>query len=122
MQSYVIRFTDEGLDDVKALPKNNRNHLRKAILERLARDPISCSDELKPPLEKYRSCHIGDYRVIFYVAEDIRSLAIAGIGKHSRDAAQDVYKKLESLVSQGKLAAKILATLRGFSPRKTPEK
>jgi mRNA-degrading endonuclease RelE of RelBE toxin-antitoxin system len=115
---YVIRFTDEGLQDVKALPRNARNHLKKQILERIGKDPAGCSDELKPPLEKYRSCHIGDYRVVFYLAEDIRSVAIAGIGKHSKDAAKDVYKKLESLASQGKLAEKILTTLRGFKPPK----
>ena len=74
--------------------------------------------ELRPPLEKYRSCHIGDYRVVFYLAEDVRSVAIAGIGKHSKEATKDVYKKLEGLVSQGKLAEKILATLRGFNPHK----
>jgi hypothetical protein len=41
-------------------------------------------------------------------------VAIAGLGKHSKDVKKDVYKRLESLVSQGKLAEKILATLRGF--------
>lgn len=118
MKSYLIRFTDEGLQDVKALPKNVRNHMKKEILERIGKDPKGCSDELKPPLEKYRSCHIGDYRIVFYLAEDIRSVAIAGIGKHSKESSQDVYKKLESLVGQGKLAEKILATLRGFNRRK----
>ena len=119
MKSYVIRFADEGLEDAKALPKNVRNHLKKEILKRIGKDPIGCSDELKPPLEKFRSCHIGDYRVVFYLAEDIRAIAIAGIGKHSKETAKDVYKKLENLVSQGKLAEKILATLRGFTSPKT---
>lgn len=114
MLPYVIRFTDQGLEDVKALPKSVRNHLKKEILSRIGKDPIGCSDRLNRPLEKYRSCHIGDYRVVFYLAEDIRSVAIAGIGKHSQDTAKDIYKKLESLADQGKLAEKILATLRGF--------
>ncbi|MBI4473394.1 MAG: type II toxin-antitoxin system RelE/ParE family toxin [Acidobacteria bacterium] len=118
MKPYSIRFTDEGLQDVKELPKNVRNHLKKKILERIGKDPNGCSDELKPPLEKFRSCHLGDYRVVFYVAEDIRSVAIAGIGKHSKETAKDVYKKLESLISQGKLAEKILATLRAFTAPK----
>jgi mRNA-degrading endonuclease RelE of RelBE toxin-antitoxin system len=116
---YVIRFTDEGLEDVKALPKSVRNYLKKEIQSRIGNDPIRYSYELNPPLEKYRSCHIGDYRVGFYLAEDIRSAAIAGIGKHSKDRAKDIYKKLESLVDQGKLAEKILATLRGFDRLKT---
>jgi mRNA-degrading endonuclease RelE of RelBE toxin-antitoxin system len=113
---YVIRFTDEGLNDVKALPKNVRSYLKKEILRRIGKDPRGCSYELKPPLEKYRSCHIGDYRVVFYLAQDIRSVAIAGIGEYSKDVSKDVYKKLESLIDQGRLAEKILATLRGFKP------
>ncbi len=113
---YLIRFTDEGLQDVRALPKNVRNSLKKKILERIGKDPSASSVELRPPLQDYRSSHLGDYRVVFYVAEDIRSVAIAGAGKHSKEAAKDVYKKLESLVSQGKLAERILAALRGFTP------
>ena len=72
MKPYVIRFTDEGLEDAKALPRSVRNHLKKEILEQIGKDPAACSDELKPPLEKYRSCHIGDYRLVLYLAEDIR--------------------------------------------------
>src|SRR5205823_3860556 len=102
------------MQDVKALPKNIRNHLKKEILERIGKNPTGCSDALKAPLETYRSCHIRDYRVVFYLAEDIRSVAIAGVGKHSKQTAKDVYKKLESLVRQGQLAEQILAALRGW--------
>src|SRR5207244_9509037 len=49
------------------------------------------------------SSDIADYRVGFYLAEEIRSVAIAGTGKHSKDASKDVYKKLESLMNQGSL-------------------
>jgi mRNA-degrading endonuclease RelE of RelBE toxin-antitoxin system len=118
LRPYDIRFTEEGLEDVQALPKNIRNYLKKEVLRQIATDPNGCSVELKSPLEKYRSCHIGDYRVLFYVAEDIRSVAIARIGRHSKEASKDIYKKLESLAAQGKLAEKILATLRGFNPPK----
>ncbi len=116
MKPFVICFTDEGLTDIKTLSRSVRNHLKKQIIERIGKDPRGSSLELKPPLEKYRSCHIGEYRVVFYLAEDVRTVAIAGIGKHSKEATKDVYRKLESLVSQGKLAEKILATLRGFRP------
>jgi len=115
LKPYLVRFTVEGLEDVKGLPRNARNRLKKEIPERIGQDPNGCSDPLRPPLEKYRSCHIGEYRVVFYVADDIRSVAIAGIGKHSKQASKDIYKRLETVVSQGKLAEKILAALRGFT-------
>ena len=115
MSKYSIFFTAEGLQDAKSLPKNVKNSLKKEIPERLTRDPIGNSLPLNPPLELYRSCHIGEYRVLIYLAEDIRAIAIAGIGKHSEEAKKDVYKKLETLVTRGQLVEKILATLRGFT-------
>ena len=78
----------------------------------MSKDPLSNSFPLNPPLEKFRSCHIGEYRVLFHVAEDIHALAIAGIGKHSVNPDLDVYKKLEKLVQHGALAERLLAVLR----------
>ena len=111
---YVIKYTDSGLQDVRTLPKNVKNFMKKELRTRLSKDPLSNSIPLNPPLEKFRSCHIGEYRVLFHVAEDIHALAIAGIGKHSVNSDLDVYKKLEKLVQQGALAERLLAVLRGF--------
>lgn len=114
---YEIRLTDDGLADVKALRKNVKNHLGKEIKRLLTKDPNGNSLPLDPPLDKYRSCHIGDYRVIFYVADDLPAIAIAGVGKHSQEANKDIYKKLEAISASGQLAEKILATLRGFTDK-----
>ena len=112
---YQIRLTDDGLADAKALPKNVRNHIGKEIKRLLTTDPIGSSSKLDPPLEMYRSCHIGDYRIIFHLPDDLPAIAIAGIGKHSSDASKDIYKKLEALVTNGELAKHILTTLRNFT-------
>jgi len=114
LSKYSIKFHETGRDDFKALPKNVRTHLKKRLPELLGRDPIACSDGLRPPLEIFRSCHIGNYRVVFYIAEDIRAVAIAGIGKHSPDAKKDIYRKLEHLVTKGRLAKKVLDVLKGL--------
>ena len=111
---YVIKFTENGLEDVKALPKNVRNSMKKQLPLRLSQDPLRHSLPLNPPLEKFRSCHVGEYRVLFHVAEDIHAIAIAGVGKHSANPDLDVYRKLEKLVRQGTLAERLLAALRGF--------
>jgi mRNA-degrading endonuclease RelE of RelBE toxin-antitoxin system len=112
---YQIQFTDDGLRDVKALPKNVRNSLSKELRNKLAKDPEGCSAKLREPLAGWRSFHSGKYRVIFKLYKDLKLIAVAGIGAHSSQATQDIYRKLELLAKKGRLAADILATLRLFS-------
>ncbi len=72
---FLIKLTDDGLADVKALEKNERNFLGEEIRNRLAQDPVANSLELNAPLEDYRSAHIGNYRVVFRVFEDLKAIA-----------------------------------------------
>jgi hypothetical protein len=45
----------------------------------------------------------------------LNAVAIAAIAKHDEEAQKDVYKKLELIVSQGKMAERAISALRGFS-------
>jgi len=115
---YRIQFTGDGLRDAKALPKNIRNSLSKELKNKLAKYPEGCSEKLREPLAGWRSFHSGKYRVIFRLYKDLKVIAVAGIGKHSSQATQDIYRKLERLAKSGRLAEDILATLRSFSRHK----
>ena len=112
---YLVKFTDDALENVKGLPKNVRNRLKKEILEKVAKDPFGCSRELREPLKGFRSFSYEHYRVVFKVYEDLNAIGIAGIGKRDAQSQADVYKKLHALAAEGKLAEKVLATLQGFS-------
>lgn len=112
---YIIKFTDDGLADVKALPKNIKNALKAELVEKLATDPYNQSEGLLSVLKGWRSYCFGDYRVIFKVYDDLNAIGIAAIGKHDREAQKDVYKKLETLVIGGSLAEKMLIAMRGFT-------
>ena len=111
---YLVQFTDDALVNVRSLPKNVRNRLREEIREKVAKDPYGCSKELREPLEGFRSFSSRDDRVIFKVYEDLRTIGVAGIGKRDPRSQADVYKKLHTLAAEGKLAEKVLATLRGL--------
>lgn len=113
---YTLKFTGEGLADVKALPKNIRNSLKAALVEKIASDPRNYSTPLTSALKGWWSFCWRDYRIIFKIYDDLKAIAIAAVGKHSKEAQQDVYRKLEALVIQGKLAESTLIALRGFSP------
>ena len=116
--AYKIQFTANSLEDAKHLPRGVRNSLAKELKNKLARDPSSCSEELREPLAEWRSFHCRKYRVIFKLYEEMKLIAVAGIGEHSSQPTRDIYRKLELLAKRGRLAEEILAALRGFATDK----
>jgi mRNA-degrading endonuclease RelE of RelBE toxin-antitoxin system len=115
---FVLKFTDFGLADVRALPKNVRNSLKKELRNKVAPDPEACSEELHGPLKDYRSFHFRGYRIIYRVFPQLKAVAMVGIGMHSKDARADIYRRLEVLVGRGKIAESVLLSLKGFSAGK----
>jgi mRNA-degrading endonuclease RelE of RelBE toxin-antitoxin system len=112
---YIIKFTDEGLQDVKDLPKHVKNSLKKELVEKVQRDPVGCAEELQGILAGWYSFHYYEYRVIYRIFDDLSAVSIAGIGRHDPDANVDIYRRLESVMQNGKLAESVLITLRGFT-------
>lgn len=111
---YLIRFTDEALQDIRALPKSDRNALKKEIVEKLSLVPEAHSRALHDRLRGFRSLHWNNRRVVFKIFEDLSSVAIVGIGEHSSDTREDIYRRLESFVTTAKTIEGALVSLRGF--------
>lgn len=112
---YHSGFTSEALDNIKKLPKNVRNALKKEFEKTLHVDPIGCSVPLSEPLEDYRSFHYEDYRVVFRVFEDTQVIAVVGVGEKDAHHHAEIYKQLENLARSGKLAEAVLETYRSLS-------
>lgn len=112
---YIAQFTPKAIEDIKRLPKNTRTSLKKEFEKTILRDPAGCSDDLTEPLAGFRSFHFRDYRVVYRIYEDLNAIAVVGVGKKTGDPNSDVYKRLESLATSGKLADTVLRTLRLFS-------
>ena len=117
---YTSKFTSDALDNIKKLPRNVRNALKREFKHKIHIDPIGCSEPLSGPLESFRSFHYGDYRVIYRVFDDIKAVSVVGIGKKDRNHQTEIYKKLEQLAQSGKLAAAVLDTYRSISPNIKP--
>jgi mRNA-degrading endonuclease RelE of RelBE toxin-antitoxin system len=114
---YQLYFTEDGMADVKALPKNSRNSLKRLLIQKLASEPQRHSTELRSPLGAFRSLHWKKYRIVFKVYEELKAVAVVGVGEREPRSASNIYRRLERLAAQGKLAESVLATLRGFSSR-----
>jgi mRNA-degrading endonuclease RelE of RelBE toxin-antitoxin system len=113
---YVLKFTSDAITDLKTLiPKNLKGPLKEALLDKVASDPIGCSRDLKKDLLGYRSYQWQEYRIVYKVFDDLRAIAIVGIGLRSPQSAENVYRKLEALARTGELAQGVLFSLRGFT-------
>ncbi len=120
---YSSHFTDDGLEDIKKLPKNVRNALRAEFKNKIHVDPVGCSEALGGALAEYRSFHYREYTVIYRVFEEIQAVAVAGVGKKDKHHTAGVYKHLETLAASGKLAQAVLDTYRSISgSRSAPRK
>jgi mRNA-degrading endonuclease RelE of RelBE toxin-antitoxin system len=112
---YTIKFTTDGLDDVKALPKGDKNALKTELIKKLSINPKQCGEPLLPPLGGWYSFHYLEYRVIYRVYDDLLAIAIAGVGKHNKDVEKDIYRRLEDAAKNGRLAESVLVALRDFT-------
>lgn len=119
--AYVIKFTDDALSDVKGLPANVKNSLKKELAGDFSADPVGHSEALRGPLEGFRSFHYLKYRVVFKIYDDLHAIGIVGIGTHDRKPDVDIYRRLEEVAGRGQLAQTILAALRGFTAPASPK-
>jgi mRNA-degrading endonuclease RelE of RelBE toxin-antitoxin system len=117
---YCSQFTAEALGDVKRLPKNVRNALKQEFEKTIQVDPIGCAVPLSGDLGQYRSFHHEEYRVIYQVFEDLKAIAVAGVGKKDTHHHAEIYEQLEKLARSGQLAATVLKTYRSLSDKPKP--
>ena len=114
---YRSQFTDDAKADIRALPKNIRNSLKKEFERIVHVDPRGCSEKLGGELGDFRSFHYEEYRIVFRVFEDIKAISVVGVGKKDADHHAEIYRQLETLARNGQLAATVLETYRSLSAR-----
>jgi hypothetical protein len=113
---YVLKFTSDAVADIKTIiPKHLKGPLQKELLEKLAADPLGCSHELHEDLAGYRSFTWQEYRVVYRVFDDLKAIAIVGLGLRSPQSTENIYRKLEVLARTGELAQGVLFSIRGFT-------
>jgi mRNA interferase RelE/StbE len=79
---YSIQYTPHVLrDDIPTLPKTMRLRIQKAIETRLTVDPINLGKALRHSLKGCYRLRVGDYRVLYTIAESRTAVIIVSI-KH----------------------------------------
>lgn len=65
-------------EDIPALPKKERNQIKRAIEEKLTTHPETFGKPLRRSLRGYRKLRVGEYRVIFRIeGQLVKIFAIA---------------------------------------------
>ena len=85
--SYVVRWDEEALDDLRKLGKAEAVRIVKKVDSHLKRDPLALGKPLTASLKGLYRYRIGDHRVIYQVIERELMVAVVRVG-HRRN----VYK------------------------------
>ena len=85
----VIYHQDVPKHDLLRIPQNIKELIRRAIEERLIRDPFMVGEPLRHSLKGHRKLRVGDYRVIYRVGGSTIIILKIGLRK-------DVYAQVFS--------------------------
>lgn len=88
MPSSRLIYHQDVAGDVASIPMNLKVRIKKAIEERIGREPLSFGEPLKKGLAGLRKLRVGDTRVVYELHED--KVRIRGI-----DHRKKVYLLLE---------------------------
>ena len=67
MAYRIFYHPDVRKEDLPSIPSNIKERIKRAIEERLLKEPLKYGQPLKRSLTGYRKLRVGDYRIIFRV-------------------------------------------------------
>ena len=80
---YKIDYVESVTDDLAPISKSNKEQIRKAIEKKLGTNPIEFGKPLQYSLKGLRRLRVGDYRVVFKIEEEDKTVLIIKIGHRS---------------------------------------
>lgn len=80
-------------EDLPKIPKNIKETIKKAIEERLLKEPLLYGEPLRQSLKGHRKLRVGDYRIIYRVKLD--TIIVLKIG-HRKEVYLKIFPRLSS--------------------------
>ncbi len=88
-KSYQIEYLVTVVkEDIPSLPKKIKSIIKKAIEERLMKDPIGFGKPLRYSLKGHRRLRVGDYRIVYRIEKEKNCVLIIAI-KHRKEVYED---------------------------------
>ncbi len=88
---FDIKYHHKIPDDLKRISAPIKKEIRKAIEEKLTTTPEFFGKPLQFSLKGLRSMRVGDYRVIFVLADNVVSIVLI---EHRSIAYKEITKRL----------------------------
>ncbi len=88
MRYLIFYHPDVKREDLPSVPSNIKGRIKRAIEDRLLKEPLKYGHPLKRSLKGYRKLRVGDYRIVFRV--DKNAVIVLKIGHR-----KDVYDRVE---------------------------
>ena len=85
---YSVQYLDSVKEDVRGLPKSIKEKLRKAIEKKLMLNPIEFGKPLQYSLKGLRRLRVEDYRIIYQIEIDTKTVLIVKIG-HRKEVYEE---------------------------------
>ena len=83
--AWRIRYAENVVRrDIPALDHSIKNRIKSVIETKLMRDPLTFGKPLSYSLSNQRSLRVGDYRVLYLIEHETRTISVTAIG-HRRD-------------------------------------
>jgi addiction module RelE/StbE family toxin len=82
---YSVVYLEEVVKKhIPSLSSKTKTLIKKAIEERLTKDPIEFGKPLRYSLKGHRRLRVSDYRVVYRISEESNTVIIVAI-KHRKD-------------------------------------
>jgi len=92
MKYCLYYHPDIKKEDLPKIPNNIRDRIKRAIEERLLKEPLKYGEPLKRSLQGYRKLRVGDYRVIYKIEKE--NIIILKIG-HRKEIYDKVHTRIK---------------------------
>jgi mRNA-degrading endonuclease RelE of RelBE toxin-antitoxin system len=91
---YQIKYLEVVIrKHIPKLSTTAKKIVKSAIEQRLMVDPVGFGKPLRYSLNGHRRLRVGDYRVIYRIEADDKTVLIVAI-KHRKDIYKDIYKDI----------------------------
>lgn len=95
MDYELIYHPDILKYDLPKIPQNIKLTIKRAIEERLLKDPIMTGEPLRQSLKGHRKLRVGDYRVIYKIQGNV--IIILKIG-HRKEVYKRVFPRIRWMI------------------------
>jgi mRNA interferase RelE/StbE len=91
MEYVLVYHPDVSKDDLRNIPRNIKERIRKAVEARLASNPVHYGEPLRDSLKGHRKLRVGDWRVIYRIED--RRVIVLKIGNR-KEVYREVFRRV----------------------------